>query len=248
MLVNYWMNKNPITVDADDSMKKAMDLIEKNKIHILPVLNDNKLIGVVTDHDLKQAQTAIASTINSYDFNDIYLEIKVKSFMPMELISIPWNFSIEETAETLMEKKIDGAPVIDNDGQLIGVITKTDLFKALISLTGLKKRGIKFGMIVSDRPGAIQNITKIIGKYGGKTASILTSYERVPAGYRRVYLRTYNINRQTLPELEEILKEKTRLLYVLDHREGKREIFIDDYDLKADITPNIKDKNDQLNI
>lgn len=225
MLVEYWMNKNPITLNVDDSMKKAMDLLMENKIHMLPVMENGHLAGTVTDHDLKRAKAAIASTMDTYDFSEIYEEIKVLSFMSLDLVTIPWNFSIEETAEILIEKKINGAPVVDSDGNLEGVITNTDIFNALISLTGLKKRGIQFGILVEDTLGTIKEITELIGKYGGKIASILTSYEKAPKGYRTVYLRMYDINRAKLPDLREALTEKARLLYMLDLREGTRKIF-----------------------
>jgi acetoin utilization protein AcuB len=56
-------------------------------------------------------------------------------------------------------------------------------------------------------------------------ASILTSYERIPKGYRRVYLRMYGVDRLKIPELKKELREKATLLYMVDHRENKREFF-----------------------
>ena len=225
MLVRYWMNTNPVSVHADDAMKSAMDLLNTHKFHMLPVLDDNRLVGVVTGQDLKRAKTAIASTMDCYDYSEIYLEIKVRSFMSMELVSVSWDLSIEEAAEVLLGSGISGAPVVDDAGNLVGVITKTDLFKALISLTGLKKRGVQFGMIVEDKLGATRELIKTISQYGGKIACVLTSYERAPQGYRRVYLRMYGVDRLKLSEIKKILGSRARLLYMLDHREGHREIY-----------------------
>ena len=80
----------------------------------------------------------------------------------------------------LLENKISGVPVIDNKDRLVGVITKNDLFRVLISLTGVNKRGIQFAMMLENRPGSIKEIADIIRKYGGRTVSILSSCKRIP--------------------------------------------------------------------
>lgn len=225
MLVKYWMSRDVITVQGDDSMQKAMDLMDKNNIHMLPVMNDADLVGIVTDRDMKRAKAAIATTLNTYDLRKVQSEIKVKSFMSCDLITVHRDVSIEETAEKLIENKISGVPVVGDDGFLEGVITKTDLFKVLISLTGLKKRGIQFALIVKDVPGSIRDITEKIRKYGGRMACILTSYERAPKGYRRIYIRMYGIDRFKLRRLEEELREKAKLIYIVDHKDAVREIY-----------------------
>jgi acetoin utilization protein AcuB len=78
---------------------------------------------------------------------------------------------------------------------------------------------------VEDRSGSIKDVTDIIRKYGGRIASILSSYDRVPKGNRRVYVRMYNIDRSKLPQLKDELREKAALLYMVDHRENVREIY-----------------------
>ena len=80
-------------------------------------------------------------------------------------------------------------------------------------------------MEVEDRPGSIKEVTDIIREYGGRMASILTSYDMVPEGFRRVYIRMYGIDRFKIDRLKEALKEKARLLYMVDRREVTRETF-----------------------
>ena len=225
MLVKYWMTKDVITIQDEDSMQNALDLLENHNIHMLPVMNDVDIVGVVTDRDLKRAKAAIANAMNTYDLKKVQSEIKVKSFMSTPPITVHRNASIEETAEKLIENKISGVPVVDDSGILEGVITKTDLFKVLISLTGLKKRGIQFALIVKDIPGSIREISEIIRKYGGRMACILTSYDRAPKGSRRVYIRMYGIDRFKIGRLEDELRKKAKLLYMVDHKEAVREIY-----------------------
>jgi acetoin utilization protein AcuB len=116
--------------------------------------------------------------------------------------------------------------VVDNNGTVVGTITQTDIFKVLISLTGFGKRGIQFAFVLEDRPGSIKEVADIIRKYRGRMASILSSYEREPEGFRRVHIRAFDIDRTKLSELKKELKSSAKLLYVIDHRENKREIYI----------------------
>jgi acetoin utilization protein AcuB len=76
-------------------------------------------------------------------------------------------------------------------------------------------------------PGTIKELTDIIRSYGGRIASILGTYERVPAGQRLVYLRVYDIDRAKLAELQDDLQKKATLIYVVDHRENKRQVLRD---------------------
>jgi len=95
----------------------------------------------------------------------------------------------------------------------------------MISLTGLRSRGIQFAVQIEDRPGSIKEVADILRKYGGRMVSILSSYDRVQKGYRKVYIRMYQIDRLRIPKLKEELKENTTLLYMVDLRENIREIY-----------------------
>ena len=145
--------------------------------------------------------------------------------MTKDPITVPFDYTIEETAEILLENKISGVPVVDQEGKMVGTITQTDLFRALISLTGLSQRGIQFAFLLEDRPGSIKEVTDIIRNYGGRMASILSSYDRIEKGYRKAYIRMYGIDRSRLPELKKDLQGKAVLEYMVDLRDNKREIY-----------------------
>ncbi len=225
MLVKDWMNKDVITIEEKDSMQDAIKLLKEHDIRMLPVLRKGKLVGIVTDRDLKRASASDATLLEIHELIYILSRIKVKEIMTKNPIAVPFDYTVEETAEILLTHKISGAPVVDHEGKLVGTITQSDIFKVLVSLTGLSKRGISFSFMVEDRSGSIKEVTDIIRVYGGRMASILSSYDRTPKGYRRVYVRMYNIDRTRLPQLKEQLKAKTTLLYMVDHRENVREVF-----------------------
>ncbi|GLI32933.1 CBS and ACT domain-containing protein [Desulforhabdus amnigena] len=225
MLVKNWMSKSVITIDADDSMSQAISLIREHKIRMLPVLRKGKLVGVLSNTDLKRASASDATSLDVHELLYLISKVKVKDIMTKEIITIPFDFTVEEAALLLIEKKISGAPVVDEKGRLVGIITRDDLLKVLISLSGFGKKGIQFALQIEDRPGSIKDVTDIIRSYGGRIASVLGTYESAPAGFRRVYVRAYDIERERMEQLKEELKQAATMLYMVDHRENKREIY-----------------------
>ncbi|MBW1775623.1 MAG: CBS domain-containing protein [Deltaproteobacteria bacterium] len=227
MLVKNWMHKVVITVDADDSMHDAIKCLKENEIRMLPVMKKNKLVGIVTDRDLKRASASDATSLEIHELLYILTEIKVKEIMTKDPITVPYNFTVEEVAEVLWKNKISGAPVLDEEGNIVGTITQTDIFRLLISLTGVGRRGIQFAFQLEDRPGSIKEVADIIRNYGGRMTSILSTYEGVPKGFRNVYIRMFGLDRDKLDEMREGFAKTATLLYMVDHRDNKREIYGD---------------------
>jgi acetoin utilization protein AcuB len=225
MLVKNWMSKNVITVDEKDSMQDAMKHLKEHDIRMLPVMKKGKLVGIVTDRDLKKASASDATTLEVHELLYLLTKIKVRDIMTRDVITVPPDYTVEETAQVLQKNRISGAPVVDDSGQLVGTITQTDLFRVLISLTGVGNGGIQFGFQVEDRPGSIKEVADIIRIYGGRMVSILSSYDDLAEGYRKVYIRMRSIERARLQMLIQDLRTKATLLYMVDRRENKREIY-----------------------
>lgn len=229
MLVKDWMSTNVITVDVQDTLQQAIKLSMENRVSLLPVLEEGKLVGVVTDRDMKRASPSDAALMDIQHILYHLSRLEVGAIMTRYPTTIPPDLTIEEAAAVLLNNKISGAPVVDEHGAIKGVITKNDLFRAMISLSGLSKRGVQFGLLLEDRPGSIKEVTDILRKHNARLVSILSSHDKSPQGYRHVYVRAYNVDRAMLPkvkeEIREVLKEKARLLYMVDHRDNKREIY-----------------------
>ncbi|MGD2272622.1 MAG: CBS and ACT domain-containing protein [Desulfobacterales bacterium] len=222
MLVKYWMSTNVITVDQDNSMEEAMDLLKQHHIKMLPVMKKNKLVGIVTDRDLKRASASDATSLEIHELLYLLSKIKVEEIMSTPPITIPDDYTVEEAAEVLLKHKISGAPVVDGNEQVMGVITQDDIFRVLISLTGVGQKGVQFAFQLDDRPGSIKEVADVIRAYGGRMVSILSSYEGAPRGYRKVYIRMYGIDPPKLNELEKELRQKANVMYVVNNTGGKR--------------------------
>ncbi len=225
MLVKDWMSRPVITVAEDDSMQEASRLIKENHIRMLPVMKDQRLTGVITDRDLKRASASDATSLDIHELLYLLSQITVKQIMTRPPISVPVDFTVEETAEVLLSKKISGVPVLDHADKLVGIITQTDLFRVIISLTGVGKRGIQIGFRLEDRPGSIKEVADVIRAFSGRMVSILTSYDGAPEGYRWAYIRMYEIDRSKVEALKTELEKIAPLLYMVDHRENRREIY-----------------------
>ena len=221
MLVKDWMSTRVVTIDAHDSVQDAKNMLDRLYFHMLPVTEQGKLVGVVTIGDIDKASAYAASTMQTYDSLKVFSKIKVKEVMTKDPNTVPFDFTLEEAAEVLLNNKIEGVPVVDYERKLVGTITQTDIFRALVIFTGVGKKGVQFAVEVVDRPGCIRKITDTIRDYGGRIASIITSFERAPKGHRKLYIRAYNIDRPRLERLKEVLGKKAVLLYIVDH-DGKR--------------------------
>jgi len=210
MLVKKWMSKNVISVQTNDSVIKAQLLLKEHNINRLPVMDKGKLVGIITERDLRilPAET-----------------LRVKNIMTKNPVTVSWNYTIGEAAEILLQHNMSGVPVVDEEGHVIGIITKGDLFRVLVPLTGIGKRGIQFALQVANRPGAIKEITDLVREYGGRIMSTLTSHEDVRKGFLQVYIRMHGMDRDRLTRFKQSLEETATLLYIVDLRENKRDIY-----------------------
>lgn len=225
MLVKNWMSEPAITVDEDDSMHDAIRIMKESNIRMLPVMKTGQIVGVLTDRDVRKASASDATTLEIHELVFLLAQIKIKDIMTKDPVTVPIDYTVEETAQKLLERKISGAPVVDQTGQIVGVITQIDLFKAVISLTGVGVGHVQFAFQLEDRSGSIKEVCDVIRGHGGRIVSILTSYENVQEGYRKVYVRIYGVEGPQLQELKKALKEKSTVLYFVDQDENIREIY-----------------------
>lgn len=227
MLVRNWMSKNVIAIDENDSMQHASTLMREHKVRMLPVLKHGELVGIISDSDLKRASASDATLLDIHELLYLISKIKVRDIMTRNPVTVPDDYTVEETAQKLMDHDISGVPVMDGKGKLAGVITRYDIFKILITLSGLGRGGIQFALLIDDKAGSIKPLADVCRKYGGRIASVLSNYENAPEGKRIVYLRVYDVNRSSIPDIIRELRENGTLIYQVDHEKNERLIFQD---------------------
>jgi acetoin utilization protein AcuB len=219
------MSQPVVSVKPEDSMQRAIALMKERRIRLMPVLDAaEQLVGVVSDRDLKRASASDATSLDVHELLYLISKIKVADIMTRDVVTVHRDWTIEEAADLLLTHKLSGLPVVDDDGRLCGVITQTDMLRATLYLTGLEKRGFHVALVLEDTPGSIMAVVDLVRQSGGRMASILSTYDPAPDGFRNVYLRFYGVSRQRIDDLLAALKSKARLRYLIDHRENRRVI------------------------
>lgn len=227
MLTRNWMTPDPLTVEPDTPMLDAEHLMKANKIGCLPVLKGDKLVGIVTQSDIKAASPSAATTLDVHELVYLLSKIKVKEIMSKNPITIRDEDTVEEAAVVMLRKRVSRLPVMMEKNKLVGIITDTDIFKVLVSLTGIYQGETQFAFELEDRSGSIKEVADMIRKAGGSMVSILTAYESAREGFRRVYIRVKDLDKGRLTELRRKLEEHFRVLYVMQSKE-KKHIFSHD--------------------
>jgi acetoin utilization protein AcuB len=225
MLVNDWMKSPVISIGSHESLQKAAGIMTQKKIGMLPVMDEGKLVGIMTDRDLKRAAPSCIEFLETKELIYRLAQVKIETVMTRNPITLLPDTTLEEAASILREHNISGCPVLDHAGELIGIITKNDIFDAFATVIGLPDRGLLLGFILEDRHGSIKEVTDVIRQFHCRLISILTTHQRAPIGYRFVHIRAFNVDRGKLPELKQELERHGKLLYVVDLRDKTRETY-----------------------
>jgi len=213
MPVKDWMSKDLVTIDADTSIMKASRIMKQNEIQHLPVLSKGVLTGIVSDRDLKEATPSKATTLDIHEMYHLLDTIKVKSLMPQRLFTITAGDTVEKAAAVMLKRHISALPVVDALGTLTGIITKGDIFRAFVSISGIYQGPLAMGLELPDQPGYIKQVTDVIREHGGRIASIMTRYEGAPEGFKRVYIRAKEVKDEKA--LRKELEGRHKILYYI---------------------------------
>jgi acetoin utilization protein AcuB len=215
MLISDWMTREVISVEPDVSMMKVSKIMKEKHIRRLPVVDaGKKLLGIVTDRDIKEASPSKATTLDIHELYYLLSEIKVKDIMTVKPFTITPNNTIEKAALIMMEKRIGGLPVVDDQGKLVGIITESDIFKVLIAITGARYGGIQLAFKLPNTEGSLKEVLEFLRGEQARIISILTSYGKLEEeGFRQVFVRVHDLEKNTLDALIEKLKGRFKLMY-----------------------------------
>ncbi|UCD82289.1 MAG: CBS domain-containing protein [Desulfobacterales bacterium] len=225
MLVKNWMSKPAVTIDADASVAKAVKLLKKHEINMLPVMMDNRLAGIIANADIQRASAAGIDPLKQDDIFELMSQVKVGSVMNPKPITVAPEYTVEETAEILLINRISGLPVVDGRDAVVGVITKSDILQLILTVSGKGKHGIQFALEMENQPDRIREITDVILDYGGRISSLISTQERADRRNQRLYLRIYDIDQPSFLRLTEVIQERAKLLYIINHDLRTRHLF-----------------------
>lgn len=140
MLVSDWMVGEPVTVTPETKLFEAQKTMRDGGFRRLPVVSQGRLVGIVTDRDLREAAPSRATTLSVFELNYLLSRLTVKDVMKVPVLTVSPDDPVERAALLMNEHKISGLPVVDGTA-LVGIITITDLLQAFVTLLELRDGG-----------------------------------------------------------------------------------------------------------
>jgi acetoin utilization protein AcuB len=173
MLVRKRMSTEIITISPDQTLIKAMTLIQQKRIRHLPVVQGGKLVGIVTEHDVRKAGASDSSSLSIFELNYLLDQIKVSSFMTKKVITVSPDEPIEAAAKIIYDHKIGALPVVEQN-QLVGIITRSDILETFIEVLGINRPSVRIELLLENRIGSLAETLKIIRELGLYLVSLVT--------------------------------------------------------------------------
>ena len=172
MLVKDRMTHNPMAITPDTSFPDAFRILREKKIRHLPVVDEkNKLIGIVTQTDLLHASPSSATTLTVFEINYLLANLHVKEVMSSPPVTVSDDDPLEEAARVMVEKKIGCLPVMHN-GNLVGMITETDMFETFVEILGGGEASLRVTLRVPDVWGELARLAGVIAEAGANICSV----------------------------------------------------------------------------
>jgi CBS domain-containing protein len=132
LLVRDWMTRKPITIHPQQTLPQAHKLMKSRGVRRLPVVDGGELVGIVTFGDIREAQPSDATTLSIHEMNYLLSLLTVDSIMTEDPITVREDSPIADAARLMLDHKIGGIPVMDEDGRLTGIITESDLCRLVV--------------------------------------------------------------------------------------------------------------------
>ena len=175
MFVAERMTKHPITMSSDATVGEVDRMMKKNKFHRMIIVEDNKLVGYLSDRDVMRVAPSPATSLSKFEIRELLDKLKVRDIMQKKVVTVGEDATIEEAALIMFNNKVGGLPVISEVGKVVGIITATDILKTFVNVMGLPEGGkTRITLEVENKVGALAEISKIFADNGINLDSLIT--------------------------------------------------------------------------
>ena len=185
LLVRDWMTRNLVTLSPEASVAEALTLCRERRIRHIPILEEGRLVGIVSDRDLRDASPALGDAQRATALQ----EIRVGDVMTREVSTADPQDSIENVAQEMYELKIGSLPVVAEgpvvdeglavvEEELLGIVTSSDVMRALVTLAGLPEPGCRIEVRAPNREGILAEVAGKIQDLGVDIFSVLSDPDR----------------------------------------------------------------------
>ena len=177
LLIRDLMTRELQTLGPDASASEALDICREENVRHIPVVDEGRLVGMVSDRDLSSA-----SPPEGEESRDEFLEsLRIGNIMAEEVITAHPQDPVGYAAREMYERKINALPVVvEEDGKedLVGIVTSTDVLRSLVMLTGVHEPGSQVQVEAPDRPGVLAEVAEVIHDLDVDILSALSSPEK----------------------------------------------------------------------
>lgn len=182
MLVKEFMNTEVVVISPETTITDALYTMRKHKVRRLPVVDNGKLVGIVTDGDLREVSPSPATSLSVWELNYLLGKISVRDFAVKNVITVSPLEPLEEAAVLMRRHHVGGLPVVDQ-GKLVGMITESNIFDSFLDVMGFRYPGRRFVIEVANKAGVIGEITEIIQQEDANITSFALYHKGPGSGH-----------------------------------------------------------------
>ena len=161
MAVKDFMTRKVVYISPNTTIAHAADMMREQELHRLPVIENDQLVGLVTEGTIAEASPSKATSLSIYEMNYLLNKTKVGDVMIRDVVTISQFASLEDATYLMLKNKIGILPVVDNE-LLYGVITDRDIFKAFLEVSGYGEEGVRLRFVTENKVGVLEQIIRLL--------------------------------------------------------------------------------------
>ena len=214
MLVREYMTHDLVTIEPEARLSDALNIMRACNVHRLPVVEDDLLVGIVSEKDLLYALPSVDRPISWVEASAKAAALPIRQVMHQDVVTVCPDCPIEIAAATMADHNIGALPVVSpsESHTLVGIITETDIFKLFVEMLGSRAPGVRASLEIDNRKGALASLFNRIVEAGGSVTTV-SSFPAASPRRIRIILKVADVDQDTMRSL--LKPEET----VIDQRE-----------------------------
>jgi acetoin utilization protein AcuB len=202
MLVREYMTHDLVTIKPEAWLSDALNIMRARNVHRLPVVENDLLVGIVSERDLLYALPSMDKPIGWVEASSQATALPVRQVMQQDVVTICPDCPIELAAATMADRNISALPVVSSPEShtLVGIITQTDIFKLFVEMLGSRAPGVRASLEIDNRKGALASLFNRVVEAGGLVASV-SSFPATLPNRIRIILKVADVDQDTMRSL-----------------------------------------------
>ncbi|MFA4932614.1 MAG: CBS domain-containing protein [Caldisericia bacterium] len=199
MLVREYMTHDLVTIEPEARLSDALNIMRARNVHRLPVVEDDLLVGIVSEKDLLYALPSVDRPISWVEASAQAAALPVRQVMHQDVVTVCPDCPIEIAAATMADHNIGALPVVSpsESHTLVGIITETDIFKLFVEMLGSRAPGVRASLEIDNRKGALASLFNRIVEAGGGVTTV-SSFPAASPHRLRIILKVADVDQNAM--------------------------------------------------